>query len=892
MAYVDAKADHRHGKIKVVERVDGLRVFKEFPIEHSFYYDDPKGLHTTIFNTPVSRFETYSKKEFDREVKMHPFSKTWEVDISPVLKCLEDNYLDAEAPDLHVCFFDIEVGFDKKRGHSDVTDPFNPIQAISLYLDWIDQLITLVVPPPELSEDAIKEIINKFENTIVFSDESSMLLTFYDLIEDADILTGWFSEGYDIPYIVNRTSLILSRDDTRKLCLWGEFPRPRTFERYGKTQTAYDLVGRVHLDYMQLYQKYTYHEMHSYSLDAISEYELGDRKIAYTGTLDQLYHRDFETFIDYNRQDVMLIHRMDVKNRFISLANQLAHENTVLLPTTMGAVAVTEQGIINEAHKQGMVVPNKKRGSEKDTRAAGAYVAKPVTGLHKWIGAMDINSLYPSVIRALNMGPETIVGQLRQTMTESHIAEHLKKKNATFAGAWEDVFSTKEYEAVMNQDRTIEITVDWERNMDPTTMSAEDVWHLIFHKDSELMLSANGTIFTFEREGVIPALLKKWYADRKVLQAEAYKAKEAGNMEEFFYWDRRQLVKKINLNSLYGALLNPYCRFFDFRIGQSTTLTGRAITKHMSAFINEVMTDEYDHVGKAIIYGDTDSCYFSSWPLVEEAVASGDMQWTQTLAHELYTSIANQANDSFPAFMEKAFHCPRNRGDVIRGSLELVADSGLFITKKRYALQTVIDDNGRTLNTGDSNGKVKAMGLDLKRSDTPKDMQDFLSEILADLLSGKDKKFIVSKIREFKSIYHEKPAWEKGTPKRVNNLTMYTAKEKREGKANLPGHVRAAMNWNTLRKMHSDNHSMEIMDGAKTIVCKLRSNPMEITSIAYPVDMVMFPAWFTDLPFDDLAMEKTIIDKKIDNLLGDLGWKLEGEIQTHTTFNALFDFGS
>jgi DNA polymerase elongation subunit (family B) len=201
---------------------------------------------------------------------------------------------------------------------------------------------------------------------------------------------------------------------------------------------TFDLIGRVHMDYMQLYRKYTYEERHSYSLDAIAEYELGESKTQYEGTLDQLYNKDFEKFIEYNRQDTALLHKLDTKLRFLDLANELAHDNTVLLQTTMGAVAVTEQAIINEAHQLGMVVPNRNRDEQFDTQAAGAYVATPKAGMHDYIGAIDINSLYPCY-SCINMGPETIVGQLRQTMTEHYIKEK-QTAGSSFADAWENLF--------------------------------------------------------------------------------------------------------------------------------------------------------------------------------------------------------------------------------------------------------------------------------------------------------------------------------------------------------------------------------------------------------------------------------------------------------------------
>jgi DNA polymerase elongation subunit (family B) len=236
----------------------------------------------------------------------------------------------------------------------------------------------------------------------------------------------------------------------------------------------------------------------------------------------------------------------------------------------MGAVAVTEQAIINEAHQLGMVVPNRNRDEQFDTQAAGAYVATPKAGMHDYIGAIDINSLYPSAIRALNMGPETIVGQLRQTMTEHYIKEK-QTSGSSFADAWEGLFGSLEYTAVMNGEIGTEITIDW-ANGTSDVLSAADCWRLIFDSNKPWILSANGTIFNNERKGVIPGLLERWYAERQDMQA---KKKEATTDEDTAFWDKRQLVKKINLNSLYGAILNPGCRFFDKRIGQSTTLTGQ-----------------------------------------------------------------------------------------------------------------------------------------------------------------------------------------------------------------------------------------------------------------------------------------------------------------------------
>jgi DNA polymerase elongation subunit (family B) len=535
-----------------------------------------------------------------------------------------------------------------------------------------------------------------------------------------------------------------------------------------------------------------------------------------------------------------------------------------------------------------MQVPNRTKMDDREDNdgAAGAYVAYPKEGIQDWIGSLDINSLYPSAIRALNMGPETIVGQLRQTQTDEFIAEQIAK-GKSFAAAWEGMFGTLEYEAIMAQEIGTDITIDWE-NGDTDILSAAEVYRLIFESNQPWVISANGTIFTYEKEGIIPGLLKRWYAERKEMQAKLKDAIKAGNKIEEEYWDKRQLVKKINLNSLYGAILNPGCRFFDKRIGQSTTLTGRQIVKHMAGKVNDIITGEYDYRGKAIIYGDTDSCYFSAYRTLQKDIEKGLIPWTKDSVIQLYDQIADEVNITFPQFMLDTFHCPKSRGEVIKAGREIVAIKGLFITKKRYAV-LYYDKEGKRTDVDGKPGKIKAMGLDLKRSDTPEFIQDFLSDVLEKVLTGATEQDVLDHITEFRGRFKARPGWEKGSPKRANNISAYRGKEEKAGKTNMPGHVRASLNWNTLKRMFDDKYSMSVTDGAKVIVCKLKQNPLEYSSVAYPVDELRLPQWFKDLPFDHAEMEATIIDKKLGNLIGVLNWNITST-EEKNTFNSLFEF--
>jgi DNA polymerase elongation subunit (family B) len=214
----------------------------------------------------------------------------------------------------------------------------------------------------------------------------------------------------------------------------------------------------------------------------------------------------------------------------------------------------------------------------------------------------------------------------------------------------------------------------------------------------------------------------------------------------------------------------------------------------------------------------------------------------------------------------------------------------IFITKKRYAIN-IYDKEGKRKDVNGSTGQIKAMGLDLKRADTPKYVQDFLMSVLERVLNGAGRPEVVEMVKEFKNHMSKQDSWTKGSPKSVNNLTTYGDKERDQGKTNMPGHVRAALNWNRLRQANGDNYSQKIVDGMKIVVCKLKANPLGYTSIAYPTDELRLPTWFTELPFDDQAMEQTLVDEKIDNLLGVLNWDIRSSTDTQTTFDDFFTFG-
>jgi DNA polymerase elongation subunit (family B) len=963
----------------VVERVNGKRVYKEYPPDYHFYLSDPKGTSKSIYGNPVKKIvpRTFVEKQKILKTLSHNTTK-WESDVDPIFRCFEQNYSSGEAPVLNVAFFDIETSFDKEKGWSEASEANNYITSISVHLQWLDEIICLAVPPDTLTWDEAQAIAAEVGNTVLFEKESEMLNAFIDVIEDADALSGWNSEAYDIPYTVNRIKKVLGKHEARRLCLWEQEPKKREFERGGKTSETYDLLGRIHIDYMQIYKKYNYEERHSYALNAIAEAELGETKVAYEGTLDELYNDDFKTFLEYNIQDTRLLDQLDKKLQFIDLANSIAHSSCVSIQTTMGAVAVTDQNVLMEAHGRNLVCPDKKHSKESEAnRAAGAWVATPKKGFHKWIGSTDMKSLYPSVIRALNMSPETIVGQITLTRTNDAIrAWEAKGSKYTFASWWNDRFNVLEMEEFYANDIGTKLTLEMEDG-NVFELTGAELRELIFNGNQPWCISANGTIFRTDIDGVIPSLLSRWYSERKILQGimtnyqdiednpkiegtkvpadmfteadildaeiranpysehDAYRPKKLkeliaeGNNKRVVqymnqhgltvkdgkaiardqktlksivgFWDKRQLVKKINLNSAYGALLNAGSRFFDQRLGQSTTLTGRTITRHMASKTNEMIDGEYNHYGRTIIYGDTDSCYFSAYPVLKEEIDRGDILWTKESIIDLYNDLAKAVSATFPEFLLTTLNVPLKKSTgVIASSRETVSESGIWMVKKRYAC-LMYDKDGIRLDAAGKVGKVKAMGLDLKRADTPKFVQKFLSEILMDALTDKGENFIIDKIRKFKQQFEDMKPWQQGTPRAVNNLTRY--REKIElaamkklkgedmGNLHVPGHVSASLAWNRLRDINNDQHAMRIIDGQKIIVCKLKDTVENRTSsIAYPVDELHLPEWFLRLPFDSEGMQDGIVDKKIENLLGVLKWDLSRTQKEHEHLETLFSF--
>lgn len=954
--YVGTYLDRQNNLLYVSERINGNRVTTTYPLIYEYLVPDDNGYDMGIDDQRLKKITLHKYSDFSSHRKQCQESgvRTYEMNFNLVHKVLYQNYKNCQEPKLHKAFFDIEVDYDPAVAgdiNTLVSETPCAINAVSIYLDWLDKTITLTIKPDNLSWEEAKDICNSLEDTFLCNDEKQLIDCMIKLFDDADVISGWNSDFFDIPYIIGRTIKIWGSEKIKEYCLWNQPPLCKEVETYGRVVKNYSFVGKWSVDYLGLYKKHTPNEHESYSLDNISYEELGDRKVKYEGTLTRLYFDNFKLFLEYNRQDTNLLARIDKKLNYINIHNRQAHSIPVTLEATMGTVAWFDQAVINNAHDSGYYVPDRIEGKGDEWRGIrppGAFVQDPVVGMHEWISDTDLNSLYPSTIRCLNMSPETIVAQVKLTYTMPYLWKKIEEDNLWFkkgeripawGEAWggDEMFGTLEYQKIMNQtDDILELQLE---TGECAEMSAKEIYNLVFSENSNLCISAFGTLFRTDKQGLVAKILSEWYADRKSMKDKSkmyrnlkdglaisddivnelkgiqassnfkeYDIKELKKLvdnkdisgirkymfeyglmltdniiepvnKEYYkekedYWDLEQYLRKINLNSSYGALLNSGSTFYDFRLGASTTASGRKIVQHMASKLNEIAVGTYKHTGGIVVYGDTDSTYFAlSRPEFKEK--HPDFVYNKENVIKYVDEISQLVDSSYADHVKNIFHVTDENSKIIKAAREIVATRGLYVSKKRYALM-VFDNEGERYDVHGKAGKLKIKGLQIQRSDTPMIVRKLLKNMMESLLSDGNRDELVDIIKTFyNNEWNTLKPWEKGTPKAVNGLTKYTEEYKLNPKARVPGHVMASINYNRMLEINGDTSTTRILDGNKIVVCKLKkNNPFGMTSIAYPRDLNDVPEWFSKLPFDEADMSDTIVDTTMDSIFGSLNWNL------------------
>lgn len=840
----------KNDEVLVWERTDNGRKLKTYPAPYYFYARSSVGEYTSIYGDKLARFDFTNGRDF-REVVMECESsniKIFESDIPPELKILSEHYYNVPAPKLHVTFLDIEVDYHTEVGFASEANPYAPINSVALYHTWNNRYVVLAVPPEgddqigAASEEFMSKLnelapLPEAEVEVLFlRNEKELLHHLLVEIEDSDILCGWNSDFFDLPYITRRLEKLGGQYVRRLSFPEANKPKWREVQRMaGMKNNVVDLSGRHSTDYLDLFRKYEYAERPSYKLESIAEEILPDLpKLAYEGTLHQLYRNDFAFFVRYNLRDTEILQGFEERLGYVDLANQMYHLSTGLFKHVTGTLKLAELATINYCHHQLGLIVNNIDVPDTDQAIQGAYVLEPKVGEHKFLGSIDINSLYPSSIRSINISPETLMGQFDG---EVRAAEEIKKSSlAELSFQFDDRIHIPEHLRGKTMQATAE---EWKKTL----------------RENKWAVSGFGTVFDQNKPGIIPTILANWYSMRKQYQKQKAEAKDAGDELKAAYYDRLQYVFKIKLNSFYGALTNRFFRFYDLRMGESTTGTGRAILRHQCAKANEIMTGTYDTEGEAVIYGDTDSTYFETWTEdIDTAVKVADR-------------VGDLVNESFPDFMRESFLCSSGFDEIIKAGREIVSDHGIFVDKKRYILH-VADNEGYRVD------KLKVMGLDTKKTTLPKEISKELNTFIERYLKGESWEVIAEDIVTFKDkIETTDDIMSIGLPKGVKRVEHYTQELKAYGEGvRLPGHVAASILYNICREKYKDHESLPITSGMKIKVFYLTSKVGRFKSIAVPVDIEQVPQWFLDdFTVDRQAHTERLVDKPLGNIIKAIG---------------------
>ena len=727
-----------------------------------------------------------------------------------------------------VAVVDIEVG--SENGFPDPYDANEPITAIA---------ITYIGSPP-IVLGCGDYVVQGDETYIKCRDEWTLCKKFIELWSRKcpDVITGWNTKFFDIPYLINRFNKILGEDETRKLSPWN-FIKNRTTNINGRQLIAYEIVGVASLDYIELYKWYAPggKSQESYRLDNIAQVELGDGKISYDEyeNLHQLYRQNYQKFIEYNIKDVDLILRLEDKLKLIELALTLAYDTKSNYEDVFAQTRMWDSLTYSYLLKQNIIVPPKII-QEKDAAFEGAYVKDVKAGLHDYVASFDLNSLYPHLMMQYNISPETLIEPENYT-------EEMRK-----------VISSG-------------VTVDKMLNKSIDTSELEGV-----------TITPNGQFFRTDIQGFLPKMMEEMYEDRKKfknLMIQAKKEYEVEKDESKKYeiekriarYDNLQLAKKVSLNSAYGALGSQYFRFYDLRMALGVTTAGQLSIRWIENKINEYMnkllsTDEIDYV----IASDTDSIYLKLGPLVNKVYSK------KTDVNQLIAFMDRVCEDKIQPYIDKSYqelatyvHAYDQKMQMKR---EALANKGIWIAKKRYILN-IYNNEGVQY----AEPKMKVMGLEMVKSSTPAAIRTKMKESIKLIINGTEDdihKFIADFREEFKRM----PPEEISTPRGMNGLKTYTDAVSMYKKG-TPIHVKGAILYNHhLKELGLTKKYELIKEGEKIKYTYLKMpNPFKETVISYPSRL---PKEFElDKYVDyDLQFDKTFLDP-IRGILDCIGWKTE-----------------
>ena len=663
--------------------------------------------------------------------------------------------------------------------------------------------------------------------------EAALLIEFikYWRKESFDIITGWNVNSFDITYLCNRIDKILGEDEHKKLSPWNQSDvREFVAQGYQKNM-VYNLYGINVLDYLELYRKHTFVNQESYRLDHIANVELGKGKLDYSeyGNLHTLYRQDYAKFLEYNVQDAVLVEQLEEKLGLIELVQTMSYNAKCNYNDTFGMVKYWETIIYNFLKEQNIQTPPQrlKTGNDKNKPIIGAYVKEPLVGGHNWVVSFDLNSLYPHIIMQYNISPEKMV---------------------------------KGYKEDVSIDRLLNKQCD-----------------LSYLKQQNNTVCPNGTKFTRDRQGFLPELMEKFYDERRMwkkkmieYQVERESCKDAKRRRQLDTLIKRaynnQQVRKIALNSAYGALANQYFAFFSIDLAEAITTSGQLIIQWSERTINEFMnktlgTEDEDFV----IAMDTDSVYITMDKLVKKVMPE------ETDKGKIIDFL-NKSEGMFEKVLAEGFDDLAEYTNAFQQKMEMgrevIADRGIWTAKKRYILN-VHDTEGVRL----AQPKLKMMGIETAKSSTPQWVRSRLTDAFKVVMGGTEEdlwEFVENARKEFRNLPPEEVAFPRG----CKGLVQYTCPTNIYSKG-TPIHVRGSLLYNHhLKKKNIDRRYEMIKNGEKIHFSYLTTpNPINENVISFtnvlPRELDLHRFIDYDMQFD-----KAFVDP-LKVVISLIGWNVE-----------------
>jgi len=653
-------------------------------------------------------------------------------------------------------------------------------------------------------------------------DEMDLLKQFLEYISEdyPHIITGWNVEFFDIPYLCNRITKILGEDALKKFSPW-KVVEEKNILKFKKENISFNVMGIAILDYLDLYKKFTYGNQESYKLDHIAKVELGKEKLNYDefSSFNEFWKGDWQKFVRYNVIDCELVDELEEKMKLIELILTMAYDAKCNYVDIFSAVRTWDCILYNQLLKKNIMVHQNQRNQGR--QIAGAYVQTPRPGKYDWVVSFDATSLYPSIIMQYNMSPETMA--MEKSYLDIKVSDLLENK-----------------------------------------VNTSDL------AEKNICMASNGVCYTNDKQGIFPEIVQKLFDDRKQYknlmlsaQAKYEETKDKIWLKEISKYNNFQMARKIQMNSLFGAMANEFFRFYDDRVAEGITLTGQYIIQKVGVALNDYLnkvcgTKDFEYS----FYSDTDSCYVTLAPLVEkfykgkepEKIVDILDQICETKIQEVLNKVCGEISEYTNAFDNK-----------ISFKREAIAETGVWVAKKRYALN-VLNNEGVKY----AEPKLKVMGLEIVRSSTPEPIREGLRKAVKMVLTS-DQDTLQKYIMEFEAEYRKLKPEDISFPRGVNGIDKYTDKANIY-KGGTPMHVRGALLYNFYTKKHGlDKKYEQIKEGDKIKFVYLKEpNTIGENCIAFNT---VIPLELDLLKFIDY---ETMFDKSflepMNTILHGIGW--------------------